>query len=234
MPFPFAAALAGIGAVGSIGSALFGGSVQGRGKVARAIQAGVTAQVKTASRAQQYFEAAADVTHPLFRQTAMLEEARLRRAISEGVASAELSARRARARGLTGGVRSDREDESRNRALTSAYASASEAAGGLASNRLQAAGRGILGVAASLGDAYGQATQGTLNLSNLETAASFTRASRFQQGFNALGTLGGALGGYGQLEDLITSRAAAGGGSAYGGFDLTPYFDRQPQFYGGR
>lgn len=112
--------------------------------------------MSAAQTASRYLEAAGDVTSPLFRQTAAMEELKLRRTIAEGLQASELQSRRARARGLTAGVRSERQDEARQRALTAAYGQASMAASGLASERLRTTGAGMLGVAG----AFGQAAQG--------------------------------------------------------------------------
>jgi hypothetical protein len=103
MPFPFLAAAGfGLQAAGLAGqfASMFGGggNTNGRGRVQRALQQ----QMSTAQQAQQYALAASDVTSPLFRQSAAMEESRLRRAISEGVMSSQLMQRRARARQACG------------------------------------------------------------------------------------------------------------------------------------
>jgi hypothetical protein len=196
MPFPFGAALMGLSAAGSIAT-LFGGGgqIQGMGRMQRAQQA----QMQTAATAQRYFEAAGDVTNPLFRRTAAMEESRLRRAISEGVMSSQLMARKARARGLTAGVRPEREDESRNRALSQGFQAASEASGGLASERLQATGRGLLGVSSQYGQGFGNAQ----SLAQMETAGGVAQQQRYLQAADIFGIAGQAMGGGQQLQSLF-------------------------------
>ncbi len=195
MPFPFAAALMGLSAAGSIGSMFAGGNMQGMGRIQRTMQA----QVNAASAAQRYFQAAGDVTNPLFRQTAAMEESRLRRNIAEGVMSNQLLARKARARGLTAGVRPEREDESRNLAIGRLFQQASEQSGGLAQQRLMATGHGMLGVASSYGQAAGDASE----YAQMATAASIGNQMKYQRSFDILGLAGEAMGGGRQLRDMF-------------------------------
>jgi len=196
MPFPFAAALMGMSAAGSIGSMFAGGGTQGMGRIQRTLQA----QVNAASAAQRYFQAAGDVTNPLFRQTAAMEESRLRRNIAEGVMSNQLLQRKALARGLTAGVRPEREDEARNLAIGKLFQQASEQSGGLAQQRLMATGQGMLGVASS----YGQAAGGASQYAQMATADSVANQMKYQRSFDILGLAGEAMGGGQQLRDMFS------------------------------
>ncbi len=195
MPFPFAAALMGMSAAGSIGSMFAGGGAQGMGRIQRTLQA----QVNAASAAQRYFQAAGDVTNPLFRQSAAMEESRLRRAISEGVMGSQLMARKARARGVYAGVRPEREDEARNLAMGKLFQQASEQAGGLAQQRLMATGQGMLGVA----QGYGQAAGGATGYAQMATAESVANQMKYQRSFDILGLAGESMGGGQQLRNMF-------------------------------
>jgi len=214
MAFPFGAALMALSAGGSLASSFMGGNVQGMGRMQRTLQA----QVNAAANAQRYFEASGDVTNPLFRQTAMLEESRLRRSIAEGLQTRQLLSNKARARGLTAGVRSERQDETMSVATGKLFQQASERAGGLASERLQATGRGLLGVA----DAYQGAMGGAQQLSQMQTAQSVTNAQRWRQGFDILGLAGQAMGGSAQIDRFFQTGGFSGGAAGLQQGNYTP------------
>lgn len=226
MAFPFAAALMGMGAAGSLAS-IFGGpnKIQGTGRMQRTVQA----QMQAATDARQYFEAAGDVTSPLFRRTAAMEESRLRRAIAEGIATSQLAGRKARARGLTAGLRPEREDEARNLAMGKAFQQASEASAGLARNSLQNTGQGLLGISR----AYGSAADTSMGLSQMETTNAQMPWMQLGQASNLLSLIGMGMGGGGQLNQLFGGGGgqmrSSGSSLPLGNFQTTPYF-AGPQF----
>lgn len=216
------AALMGLSAATSLAGMFGGGGVQGSGRMQRIYQQqaatqqqSLAAQMKAGAAAQQYFSAAGDVTSPLFRRTAMMEESRLRRAIAEGIATQRISSSKARARGLTAGVRPERQDEAQYLATGNLFQQASEAAAGNATERLMATGKGLLGIGDLYGGTYRTASAGAQaaasDLVPMQTANAELPWMKVQQGGSFLNTLGQSAGGWGSL---FSPRA-------------------QPQFYGG-
>ncbi|HSN23805.1 MAG TPA: hypothetical protein VLS45_06505 [Methylomicrobium sp.] len=235
MVFPFAAVGLGLQAAGIAGqlAGLFGGGggTQGRGRMNRALQA----QMAAVAQAQQYAAAAADPTNPLFRKTAAAEEAKLRRSIASGLEDFFGRERLARARGLTAGVRSEREDESRARAIGELHQAASEKAGEIASGRLQGAANQLLGVAGG----YGNAAEGFAGQYGMSFARQQASQQRTQGMFGLLGGFGSQLPSIGSQLSSIFSRGATSSAITQQAMNMPSFtggginiYKRQPTFYG--
>src|SRR6266511_3986982 len=137
------------GLVGGIASMISGPGANYRGKIKRSLEA----ETASLDRGNELYNAAiAGSTNPLFRSTALSIEAPLRRAISEGILANYRQAASARARGLTGGMRSDIEDQSRYLAASRAFTEASDTAQTGAFGRLMQGAQGMAGLAGGYGN----------------------------------------------------------------------------------
>lgn len=207
-----------------------------RGKTKRALEAAQNDYNKARDLLGAFSDASTD--NPLFQQSFLNALIPLRREIAQGIqTSARLNAR-ARARGLTGGVRSDREDEGRYRAATLAYHDANVTA------RNQALRQLIEGAGAY--QSLGSTQAGLANAwQGLGAAEQQTKIARYQQigaiagGVADLALLGagaaGAFGGAGLQGRLINTGLVSGGlgGSGGGSSDLLQLVLLQ-QLAGGR
>lgn len=244
MPFPLLAAVGLAGQLGGMAGGIYnliqGPGADGRGKIKRfydTASENLRRQQAYSTEAADAARAASDYTSPLFRQTMMIEESRLRRSASEGVQQMFLQARKQRARGLTAGVRPEREDEGRFLALGGLFQQASEQAATTASQRLseratllENIARGIGAGAGTAANAAGQATQTMATNVGIQGI----RTQQRQSAFDILGAAGGMMGGLGGAEGSNFAQLFGGGGGG-GGFGFGQMFapQAQPTLYWG-